>query len=136
MNDPLLMRSLERFANLCGDCERNVRGNRAVGDPVAKRLAVRQFHHDRADAAAFFEPVDGADAWMVERGEDFGLTPEPGHPINVGRHCLGQDFDGDPPLQLGVGGAVHLTHAALADLGFEFVDTEARPGGERHRPRL
>src|SRR5690349_8111495 len=38
--------------------------------------AFNKFHHERRDAVAFFEPVDGGDVRMIERGEDFGFATE------------------------------------------------------------
>jgi hypothetical protein len=37
-----------------------------------------------------------------------------------------QEFDRDRSIQPGIGGAVHLPHAALADLGFDPVDSDSR----------
>ena len=41
-----------------------------------------------------------------------------------------QNLDGDLTFQLGVGGPIHLPHAAFTNLGGDFVDAEARAGGE------
>ena len=44
----------------------------------------------------------------------------------VGCHRLGQDLDRHFAAQLGVFGAIHLTHAAFTELG---CDTEVRNSG-------
>ena len=46
---------------------------------------------------------------------------------------LGEDLDGDGAVEAGVAGLVHLTHAALADLGGDLVRAERGAGLERHR---
>jgi hypothetical protein len=42
-------------------------------------------------------------------------------------------FDGDCAIEPGIAGAIHLAHAAAAEAFVDFVRTEARPGGHRHR---
>jgi hypothetical protein len=46
------------------------------------------------------------------------------------RERLGQDFDRDGAIEPRVSGFVHLAHAARADLGGDFLDTEARARGQ------
>ena len=41
-----------------------------------------------------------------------------------------QDLDGDLTPQVGVGRVICLTHAAHADLGGDFIRTEANAGGK------
>ena len=43
---------------------------------------------------------------------------------------LGQDLEGDLPLQLGIAGAIHLTHAAHAEQRGNLVGAEATACGE------
>ncbi len=45
---------------------------------------------------------------------------------------VGQHFQGHIPAELRVPGAVHLTHAALADEGGDFVRAEARAWADGH----
>ncbi len=48
------------------------------------------------------------------------------------RWRLGQNFEGDIPIQLGVPCPIHLTHAAFADLGGDAVGAERVAGLEGH----
>jgi hypothetical protein len=64
----------------------------------------------------------------LERGEDFGFPLKTHKPIAVRSQRGRQDLDGDLPLQLGIGGPVHLAHAAFADLCGDFVDAETGAG--------
>ncbi len=52
---------------------------------------------------------------------DFCFSLEPAHSLGIGGKLLGQDLQRHVPVQLGIGGAVHLTHAPLANLLNDFV---------------
>ena len=72
---------------------------------------------------------------MVQRGEDFRFALEPGQPLAVGRHSVGEDLDGDLSLEVGVGGAIDLAHPAHADLRGNFIRAESGARGEGHEVR-
>ena len=65
---------------------------------------------------------------MVERREDFGFPFESGQPLRVGDKRIGQHLDRHVAVQGRVVGAIHLAHAARADLRGDFVDAELRAG--------
>ena len=67
---------------------------------------------------------------MIERGEYFRLTLEPGQPFRIGGHHLGEHLQGDGPLQIRVGGLVDLAHSTGANLRGDFVDTKTAAGEE------
>ena len=67
---------------------------------------------------------------MIERREDFGFALEPREPIGIGGEQWRQDLDRDLPLQLRVGGPIHLPHSAFADLRGDVVNAEACAGGK------
>ena len=83
VDDPLLVRGFERLRDLLRDRQRLVERDRAACDALREILALDQFHHERGDALALFEPVDGGDIRMVQRGEDFGFTLKPREPVGV-----------------------------------------------------
>ena len=66
---------------------------------------------------------------MVEAGENLRLTLEPGEAIRIGGEGFGEDLQGDLALELGVGGLIHLPHAALADEGGDVVVPESGADG-------
>ena len=70
------------------------------------------------------------DVRMVQRGEHFRFALKASEPIVIRRDGRRQDLDRDLALQLGVGGPIHLAHAAFADLGGDFVDAETGAGSE------
>ena len=129
---PLLVRGLERFGDLLRDGQRFIERNRPLRDPVGERRPLDQLHHQRGLAVAAFKAVDGRDVRMVQRGEDFRFALEPGQPLAVGRHRVGQDLDGDLSLEVGVGGAIDLAHSAHADLRGNFVRAESSARDQRH----
>jgi hypothetical protein len=76
--------------------------------------------------------VQGADMWMIERGNSAGLPLEPFMPTGIARKMLGKKFDGYGTIKPRIFSAIDLTHAACADQGDDLVRTEARASGERH----
>ena len=52
---------------------------------------------------------------MVERGQHAGFALEARQALGVAREFRGQDLQGYLALEFGVGGAVHLAHAALPE---------------------
>jgi hypothetical protein len=79
------------------------------------------------------ETVDRRNVRMVERGEDFRFALKPREAIGIASHRGGQHHDRHRPLQTAVGHAIHLAHAAGADLRGDFVDAEASAESEGQR---
>ena len=65
---------------------------------------------------------------MIQRREDFGLALKARQSVGISGKRGRQDLDGDLTFQLRVGRAIHLAHAAFANLGRDFVNAEARAG--------
>ena len=89
-----------------------------------------EFHHEGGHSPALFEPVDAGDVRVIQRREGLGFTLEAGEPISVVRERLGQDLDRDVAIQLRVAGPEDLPHAAFADAGDNFVDTQTGTGSK------
>ena len=64
---------------------------------------------------------------MVERGERAGLALEAGDAFAVAREFLGQHLDRHLAPELGVAGAVDLTHASRAEGREDLVRPESAP---------
>ena len=69
------------------------------------------------------------DVGMVQRGEHFGFALETRQPFGVVCESFRQDLDRDVALEVGVGRAVHLAHAAGANLAGDFIGAEPRARG-------
>lgn len=66
-----------------------------------------EFHHQ----GVLFDAVDDGDIRMIQGGEHLGFARESGQIIGVVGQHLGEYFDGDVAIELGVGGSVDGTHA-------------------------
>jgi len=76
--------------------------------------------------------MNRGDVWVIEGGEELRFTLEAGHAVRSLRHLFREDLDRDLALELGVAGAIHLTHPALPERGEDLEDAEAGSGGEGH----
>ncbi len=130
MDDPLLVRGLERFRNLLRDGQHFVqRQSGSRPDLFRKIFAFDKLHHKGVHAGGFLEPVDRGDVGVIERRERLGFALEPGESFRIGGKRTRQDLDGHLPAQRRVGGPPDLPHAAFADLGRDVVDAETGAGG-------
>ena len=75
-----------------------------------------ELRHQSPRAAGLFQAMNRRNIRMVQRSEDLGFPAEPRHAIRVVRKKLGDHFQRDISIELGVGGTVDLTHATLANL--------------------
>ncbi len=61
----------------------------------------------------------------VERRERLRFACEPREPIRITGEGVGQELQSDIAIELRIARAIHLAHAAFADLRGDFVDAEA-----------
>src|SRR5207244_664239 len=64
------------------------------------------------------------DVLMVERGQGLRLALEARGAAGIVAQRVGQCLDRDVAVQARIAGAIHLAHAARADLGDDLVDAE------------
>ena len=133
MDDALLVRRFERLGNLLRDRKGLIERDRTSSNALREIVSLDQFHHEGGHAPALFEAVDGGDVWVVQRGEGLRFPLEAREPIGVVRERLGQDLDRDVSIQLRVAGPEDLPHAAFADPGDNFIDTEMGTWGKGQR---
>src|SRR6516162_8770608 len=55
--------------------------------------------------------------FVIQRGQNFGLTLKPAHAIGIAGKFFRQDLDCNFALQFQIACAIHLTHAAFAKQG-------------------
>ena len=122
----------EGVGDLLGDGEGFVDGDGPLRDALSQRRPFDQFQHQRTNTLRLFQAVDAGDVGMVQRGEDSGFTLKPGQAFRIIGEEVRQDFEGDIAPELRVPGPIHLAHAALADLGGDFVGAEARAWCQGH----
>ena len=63
---------------------------------------------------------------MIEGRQDLRFSLESGETLAVLRERVGQDLERDLAAQLGVPGAIHLTHSAHTERPDDFVGAQAR----------
>jgi hypothetical protein len=96
MDDVLLVRRFERVGDL--SCDRQgfywyaagprPRGLRRLRNAVGEGRALDELHHERLHARRLFEPVDGGDVRVIQRGEDFGFALKARQPVGIRRQSL------------------------------------------------
>ena len=69
-------------------------------DPIRQRLAFHQFQDKEVCSAGFFQPVNGGNVRMIERGEQLGFALEPGNAIGVLGELFRQNLDRHIPAEL------------------------------------
>ena len=99
-------------------------------DALREIVAVDKFHHESGHLPALFEAVYGGDIRMVQRSEHFRFTLKASQSVRIRRQGGRQNLDGDLTFQLGIGGTIHLPHAAFTNLGGDLVDAETGAGGK------
>ena len=85
MDDPFLVRGLERLGDLTGDGERLGDRQRSSTQAIGQRRSLDQFEDQRRDAVRFFETVDRADVRVIERGEEPRFAREAGAALGIDR---------------------------------------------------
>ena len=106
---------------LQGDLQRLIHGNRTTGDLLLKRLAFHQLQHESLGTVGLFQSVDLGDVGVVQAGQYLCFPFETGHALGIKSKHLREDLESDIAIQLGVMGAVNLTHAPFAELLLDAV---------------
>jgi hypothetical protein len=73
------------------------------------------------EAVAFLDGKDGDDLRVIQRGHDARFALEASQTVGIVGHFGGKNFESNIALKLGVGSAIHLSHASGADGGGDFV---------------
>src|SRR5690242_13793078 len=73
---------------------------------------------------------------MLERGGELRFLDESLPAVIVRDEVGRQHLQRHHPVQPGILGLIDLAHAAGAEMGDDFVGTQASSGGERHRAPL
>ena len=130
MDDPLLVRRLERIGHLSRDRQRFFdwqAGGSAPRDPpymrepIGKRLPIYQFHDEELRAAGLLEAVDRGDMRVIQSGEKLGFTVEPRDAFGIVREALGHDLQRHLASELRIPRAIDLPHPAGAQRRKHFI---------------
>ena len=132
MHDALFVRGFERIGDLARDGERFITRDRPPQQPIGERGAFDQFEHEDRHPARVFQPVDGADVRMIQRGEQLRFATEPRDTIGVLRKRVREDLERDVASQCGIAGPIHFAHSPGADRCQDFVRAEAHARCDAH----
>ena len=125
VDDPLLVRGLERLGDLFRDRQRIFNRDRAAIDALRQVLPLDQLHHECVQTSRSLDRVDRGYMWMVEGCEGPRLALESRKAVGVGRERVRQDLDRHLPPERRVRRPIDLAHTARADLAGDFVDAES-----------
>ena len=124
MDDPLLVRRLQRLGDLPCDRERFGDRNRAFEDPGVQPVPFHQLHHEKMPPGGLLERVDRRDARMVQRGEGTRFPLETCYAVPVFEEFFRQDLQRDVAPELRVLRPVDLPHPARAERRDDLVGPE------------
>ena len=103
-----------------------------AADHLRQRLTFDEFEDERVYAVMLFQPVNGGDVAMIERGKCPGFALESRQPIGIGSKRGRQDLQGHVSAKLEVVGAVDLAHPADAEEGRDLIRAEVSASRQRH----
>ena len=133
VDDALLVRRFERLGDLLRDRQRLVERNRAARDPLRQSSPSTSSITSACMPPDLFEPVDARRCWddSARRASSASRWKRASRSASAANDVR-QHLDRHLALQLGVGRAIHLAHAACADLGGDLMDAESGAGREGH----
>ncbi len=117
MDDPLGVRRLHRLGDLPRYAQRLFDRKPSPPQTLSECLSFDEFQHEEVRALIGIESMNGGDVRMVQRRQRFGFALETREALGIPAEACGQYLDRDVTAELGVGGAIHLAHAAFAQLG-------------------
>ena len=133
MDDPLLVRRLERFRHRQGDDPGADLGERTELEVLGQGLARDQLEHEEIDLALGIEIEQRRDAGVEQSRKRARLETEAPSRRLVAQGLVADDLEGHLSLEARVLGSVHDPHPALAEALDDPVSTECCvhgvPGG-------
>ena len=124
VDDALFVRGFERVGDLPGNRKGLRHRQGPTRDDRGELVALNQLHDERrgpGSARRALDPIDLRNVGMVQGGQRLGLACKARDALGIAGHGLGKRLDGDVPVQLRIARAIHLTHAAFAELADDFV---------------
>jgi hypothetical protein len=134
MDDALLVRHLKRVRDLARDDERLVERNRSLRNALRERRPLDELHHEGSHVAGVFQTINRCDVGVIQRRQDVRSALKPSQPIGIVQERLGEHFQRDVTVQLGVAGSIHLSHTACAEQFDNLESAETNAGCEIQFP--
>ncbi len=121
VDDALVVRELERIANLGHNGQRLARAYATAGEQLSQVHPVHEFHDEEIQSIRPAKIMDGDDARVVELGQRLGFAGEPFGKRGVVSNSGGQNLERHDSVEFFLPGFIHRPHAAAAD---QFDDFE------------
>ena len=125
------VRFLERLGDFSGQAQGLWQRQATSCEAAIKRVTRDELHHQEERALVFANFEDLADVRVIECGHRHGFVAQALPRVGVGGRVGREQFDRDPPIEAGVVGAIHLTHASRADGRENLIAAEPRAGRQR-----
>ena len=124
MDESHLVGHRESLGRFVGDADDLVERQGSSLNAICERLPLDQLHHDERGVARVFDAEDLADEWVIQRRGGAGLAQEslplPAVVAELGEQCL----DRHVAPEHGVAGAIHRSHASLAEEAQDVVGAD------------
>ena len=124
MNNSFIVSGLKPLGHLLGDVERIFQVERTVFQLLTERFTLDILQDQETSVACPIKPVNRGDVGMVQRRKQLSLALEPGDPLHITGHLIGQHLDGHLTVEVGIFSAIDLTHPPRAQRSEDFVRTE------------
>ena len=120
MQNALRVGELKRIADGRDDLERLIRREPTRPHGLAQIHAIDELHDEISKATALTKIMHRDDARMAEAGEHTAFAIKALRKARRGREGLGQHFEGDDAVELGLPRFENRTHAAVTDEAEDF----------------
>ncbi len=115
MDDALVVRELQRLADLGDDLQRLARRKPAGPLELPQVQPIHEFHEEIGEPVHLTELVDRDNVRMVQLGQRAGLSPEAFGKAGPARGLRRQNLQGDHPVKRALAGLIDRSHAPFAD---------------------
>ena len=121
MHDAFFVRRVQRIRQLHADLHGS--RNRAFSrrQRFVQRLAFEQLHGDKRHAFMFFDGINGAYPWMIQRRSRARFAQKTLQRLRIAIRFLGEKFQRHAPAEFRIFGFVHHAHAAAANFAQNLV---------------
>jgi hypothetical protein len=121
MHDAFLVGGFHRVSNLYRNGQRFMHRNSASLDPLGKSFTFDELHDEKLSPGGFLDAVNGRHIGMIQGRKRASFPLESGGSIVVVAEGFRQQLDRDAASKLGVGGLIHLAHAARPEVAGDLV---------------
>jgi hypothetical protein len=115
----------KRLYNLNRDTECFISGNGPTRETFGKRFAINELHRKKVGPLGFLKAIQRGNVRMIQCCQRAGFSFEPFRTVTISDECFRQQLDRNATAQPRVTRAVHFTHPASTEQGFDFVMSQS-----------